>query len=392
MKKIFMILIFIMSAILFSGCGSNLAGEAYAYLNSSSDGNMFIKDGKLGIGTDSPSYKLAIRGKVGDTGIHMYNEADGVEFLLRSAGTWAGFGTLSSWADVRIFANNIPRMVIKASNGDVGIGTVKPDEKLVVNGNIKSLSLNGTGSAYACINSDGKFFRSMEPCIGAVENIMKPNLKIIDEYVITSSDFFNITLRIINDGDIKIAKEADFFISHVDNGDFASILSKNDCGLYNDLNPGQEFNCSFTLNNSVDQKGYFWIDLNQVSFLNNLIDETNEADNRYDIDIPAIKPNLMISFVEVKKIKVNNDVIYDMNLYILNNGYKAVIGDEVYADISHWNNSGQYPISSFNCLDRIGVNEIKNCSKRIYGDYFNTSFEFEIDSNPAWYLDNRINE
>ena len=63
MRKIIIMLMFLISTLLFSGCGSSLAGEAFASLNQSSDGkSLFIQDGKLGIGTDSPSHKLSLRG------------------------------------------------------------------------------------------------------------------------------------------------------------------------------------------------------------------------------------------------------------------------------------------------------------------------------------------
>ena len=39
------------------------------------------------------------------------------------------------------------------SIGDVGVGIV-PSEKLHVDGNIRASSLEGSGNAYACINSD----------------------------------------------------------------------------------------------------------------------------------------------------------------------------------------------------------------------------------------------
>ena len=100
----------------------------------------------------------------------MYNTADDVEFLVRAAGTWAGFGTISKWADVRLFVGNSHKFIIKATNGFVGIGNMNPTEQLDVGGNIKlsgfieSPGMSGAGNAYACVDTDGKLYRNDEPC------------------------------------------------------------------------------------------------------------------------------------------------------------------------------------------------------------------------------------
>lgn len=48
--------------------------------------------------------------------------------------------------------------------GRMGIGTTAPSEKLEVNGGIRVSDLAGTGNAYACIDANGKLFRSQVPC------------------------------------------------------------------------------------------------------------------------------------------------------------------------------------------------------------------------------------
>ena len=94
---------------------------------------------KVKIGNIDSPYKLTISGGVRDTGIYMYNKADDLGFVLRSAGTWGGFGTTTSKSDIRIFAGNIVRMIIKETTGNVGIGTTNPQSTLTVNGDIATI-------------------------------------------------------------------------------------------------------------------------------------------------------------------------------------------------------------------------------------------------------------
>jgi hypothetical protein len=54
---------------------------------------------------------------------------------------------------------------INRPSGNVGIGISAPSEKLQVEGNIKATGLKGTGNAYACVDANGKIFRSQTACI-----------------------------------------------------------------------------------------------------------------------------------------------------------------------------------------------------------------------------------
>jgi len=141
-----------------SGTGLFGSGDAYGAcigsigatsLSFATNNNIRVKidsTGNVGIGTNSPSYKLDVNfGSVSsaqarfsssgsDTAISLYNTAtSGREYWVGSAGSGAGAGE----GNFYIYDNtskNI-RMVINSS-GNVGIGTTSPSEKLVVNGTI----------------------------------------------------------------------------------------------------------------------------------------------------------------------------------------------------------------------------------------------------------------
>jgi len=80
-------------------------------------------DGKLGIGTTSPSYKLDVSGDINLTG------------SLRINGTAQTFGGSSAWTES---SGNVYR-----SSGNVGINTSTPQYKLDVDGDIRTTSEGG---------------------------------------------------------------------------------------------------------------------------------------------------------------------------------------------------------------------------------------------------------
>lgn len=51
------------------------------------------------------------------------------------------------------------------NEGKVGVGTTSPGEKLEVSGNIKASWLAGSGNSYACVDSNGKLYRSSKACV-----------------------------------------------------------------------------------------------------------------------------------------------------------------------------------------------------------------------------------
>jgi hypothetical protein len=141
-------------------------------------------DGRVGIGTTSPSYPLEVVG-VGGIAALRSTSATGQTYLdfVNSSGTpkgYVGYGASSndtlyltqlvSGADIGFYNGGSIRMAIK-STGNVGIGTTSPNRKLTVSGNgtlfaLQSdtvagyseieLTANGVGAAYVFKSSAGK--------------------------------------------------------------------------------------------------------------------------------------------------------------------------------------------------------------------------------------------
>ena len=137
------------SASAFYGDGSNLSGittspagsdKQIQFNNSNNFGgssNFVFDSGKVGIGTDVPSQKLTI-----DTGnIQLTN---GYQLQWGDADT-AIFGNASS-DYVRVKTAGLDRFAIDSS-GKVGVGTISPNHKLTVIGDI-SASINVSASAF----------------------------------------------------------------------------------------------------------------------------------------------------------------------------------------------------------------------------------------------------
>ena len=137
------------SASAFYGDGSNLSGittspagsdKQIQFNNSNNFGgssNFVFDSGKVGIGTDVPSQKLTI-----DTGnIQLTN---GYQLQWGDADT-AIFGNASS-DYVRVKTAGLDRFAIDSS-GKVGVGTISPNHKLTVIGDI-SASVNVSASAF----------------------------------------------------------------------------------------------------------------------------------------------------------------------------------------------------------------------------------------------------
>lgn len=135
-------------------------------------------DGNLGIGTTNPSERLDIWASSGSAGVRAYAptgnaafyEASGsnntVRARLQSSGTDAWIGTITNH-DFWISTNNSEKVRVLA-NGNVGIGTTNPSQRLVVqNGGISvsgaaapNLNLNPTNglSGNADISFNGTTF------------------------------------------------------------------------------------------------------------------------------------------------------------------------------------------------------------------------------------------
>ncbi len=116
-----------------SGFGGRFSGEDDSGEKSgeSIDGNALF-GGNVGIGTREPQARLHIGGKPG---------VDGIMFPDGTLQTTAKTGNGESKWDTN---NN---SIYNTNVGNIGIGTMKPESKLDVNGNIKAKTVNGNDVA-----------------------------------------------------------------------------------------------------------------------------------------------------------------------------------------------------------------------------------------------------
>ena len=103
----------------------------------------FTHDGKVGIGTTNPVTKLNVVGNISVSSTkayRMYNAANNgwgeMTFVEADNRIQFNRGIQNSGADFRLTENSVDSFVC-ANEGDFGIGTDSPGEKLDVNGNIK---------------------------------------------------------------------------------------------------------------------------------------------------------------------------------------------------------------------------------------------------------------
>ena len=142
------------------------AGLSWAHAANNDFGNYgtermrLTTSGNLGIGTASPSFPLEVK-RAGNTSaqIGIYSQGNASTSLSFGVNGEKERYSISSRSsndnyDLRIYRNNgslDPMMTFDWDNGNVGIGTTSPSEKLDVGGNISTsgvLKVEGTGTTY----------------------------------------------------------------------------------------------------------------------------------------------------------------------------------------------------------------------------------------------------
>jgi hypothetical protein len=194
-KKIIIALVVIGLMFVVSGCGKDLAGQAYvATLDNTSQNNLFVsKDGYVGIGTTNPGVALHVKGNqlyvegtTGAPGIHVRNSAGGAAAVFGDTGGNVGIGTSTPSMKLDVFGSYglTGREIIRDSsniligdvnaaggakgvtirtgggdkvtigtNGNVGIGTSTPSSKLEVKGDLK---LSNPGGPSLVLDRNGQ--------------------------------------------------------------------------------------------------------------------------------------------------------------------------------------------------------------------------------------------
>jgi hypothetical protein len=123
---------------------------AIAFHPSSTANSMFIAtSGNVGIGTTSPSYPFSLESATTGLISRIYNTNDDGQGLLIRAGA-----TTSATRVFQLASSNDTKILTVNSNGNVGIGTTSPSEKLEVNGVIESPYLEYKPFVFYDFNSD----------------------------------------------------------------------------------------------------------------------------------------------------------------------------------------------------------------------------------------------
>ena len=151
-------------------------GDNDAGMYSSADGQLefygnslervrIATNGNVGIGTIAPGYKLEVTGDIKFNNGNALRSTNGDWLIGADAGgSYIGIGSATTAKDVKLFSSSAtPYVTMLGTNGNVGIGTSAPAEKLQVVGSILipddisvgSLKIGSLGSYLGRQSSDG---------------------------------------------------------------------------------------------------------------------------------------------------------------------------------------------------------------------------------------------
>ena len=124
--------------------------DYHVYIEGDNDPNLFVTDGtngRVGIGTSSPSQKLDVNGKAQATAFIADNiNGTAIQFQRSGYDTYGFIQSTGTGLEIRNITDARTEMFFNGS-GHVGIGTSSPTEKLEVVGTIKATNINFTGLA-----------------------------------------------------------------------------------------------------------------------------------------------------------------------------------------------------------------------------------------------------
>jgi hypothetical protein len=138
---------------------NNVANAMLAFNTNNTRRMTITSGGNVGIGTTSPSARLSVANAVSTTATVMSigTSNNGLNFIINSNGA----PEISSAAAVApiYFSQGSTRIMTLSDNGNVGIGTTLPNQKLTVDGNVRTI---GVGNGFLLDTTGAQYTNGMK--------------------------------------------------------------------------------------------------------------------------------------------------------------------------------------------------------------------------------------